>query len=57
MQPCRDGRLGMASGNAYIYDRLLAMFCSVCFTGENLRKGTAQEKMERLKKLLEELNK
>ena len=42
---------------ARIYDRLLAMCCPVCFTGENFRKSTAQEKMERLKELLEKPNK
>ena len=37
---------------ARIYDRLLEMCSPVCFTGENFRKATAQEKMERLKTLM-----
>ena len=38
--------------HARIYDRLLEMCSPVCFTGENFRKATAQEKMERLKTLM-----
>lgn len=41
------------TAHARIYDRLLEMCVPVCFTGENFRKITAQQKMERLKKLLE----
>lgn len=41
------------TAHARIYDRLLEMCVPVCFTGENFRKVTAQQKMERLKKLLE----
>ena len=37
-----------------IYDRLREMCQPVYFSGENQRKQTAQEKMERLKKLLNE---
>ena len=40
------------TAHARIYDRLLAMCSPICFTGENFRKATAQEKMERLKMLL-----
>lgn len=40
------------TAHARIYDRLLAMCSPVCITGENFRKATAQEKMERLKTLL-----
>ena len=40
------------TAHARIYDRLLAMCAPICFTGENFRKVTAQEKMERLKMLL-----
>ncbi len=32
-----------------IYDRVLAMCCPVCFTGESFRRETAQEKLERLR--------
>ncbi|MCD8013392.1 MAG: ATP-binding protein [Lachnospiraceae bacterium] len=37
-----------------IYDRLLTMCAPVSFIGENFRKATAQEKMERLKTLFGE---
>ena len=40
------------TAHARIYDRLLEMCAPVCFTGENFRKATAQQKMERLKELL-----
>ena len=40
------------TAHARIYDRLLEMCSPVCFTGENFRKATAQEKMERLKTLM-----
>ena len=36
-----------------IYGRLLEMCVPVCFTGGDFRKITAQQKMERLKKLME----
>lgn len=32
-----------------IYDRLLAMCCPVCFSGESFRRETAREKLERLR--------
>lgn len=38
--------------HARIYDRLLAMCAPVCFTGGNFRRETAQQKLERLKGLL-----
>ena len=38
--------------HARIYDRLLEMCVPILFTGENIRKATAQQKMERLKELL-----
>ena len=38
--------------HARIYDRLLEMCAPVCFSGENFRREKAQEKMERLKKLM-----
>ena len=40
------------TAHARIYDRLLSMCAPVRFTGENFRKATAQEKMERLKMLM-----
>jgi len=40
------------TAHARIYDRLLEMCSPVRFTGENFRKATAQEKMKRLKTLL-----
>ena len=40
------------TAHARIYDRLLEMCCPVCITGENIRKATAQGKMERLKGLM-----
>ena len=40
------------TAHSRIYDRLLEMCCPVFFTGENIRKATAQEKMERLKGLM-----
>lgn len=39
--------------HARIYDRLLEMCVPVRFTGGNFRKITAQQKMERIKKLME----
>lgn len=39
--------------HARIYDRLLEMCVPVRFTGGNFRKVTAQQKMERLKKLMD----
>ena len=40
------------TAHARIYDRLLEMCSPVRFTGENFRKATAQEKVKRLKTLL-----
>ena len=40
------------TAHARIYDRLLSMCAPICFTGDNFRKATAQEKMERLKGLM-----
>ncbi len=39
--------------HARIYGRLLEMCTPVCFTGDDFRKIAAQQKMERLKKLME----
>ncbi|BCI60597.1 ATP-binding protein [[Clostridium] leptum] len=40
------------TAHARIYDRLLEMCVPVFFTGENIRRAAAQQKMERLKELL-----
>ena len=40
------------TAHARIYDRLIEMCSPVRFTGENFRRTTAQEKMERLKTLM-----
>jgi len=42
------------TAHARIYDRLTEMCVPVRFTGGNFRRITAQEKMERIKKLMEE---
>ncbi len=39
--------------HARIYDRLLEMCAPVRFTGENFRRVTAQQKLERIKQLME----
>lgn len=41
------------TAHARIYDRLLEMCVPVRFTGGNFRKVTAQQKMERIKKLMD----
>ena len=41
------------TAHARIYDRMLEMCVPVCFTGGNFRRVTAQQKMHRLKKLME----
>ena len=41
------------TAHARIYDRLLEMCAPICFSGENFRKATAQDKLERLKKLMD----
>ena len=40
------------TAHARIYDRLLEMCAPIRFSGENFRKATAQDKLERLKKLM-----
>ena len=40
------------TAHARIYDRLLSMCAPIRFNGEDLRKQTAQEKLERLKSLM-----
>ena len=39
--------------HARIYDRILEMCVPVRFTGGNFRRAAAQQKMERLRKLME----
>lgn len=41
------------NSNARIYDRLLEMCAPIRFTGENFRRATAQDKLARLKNLME----
>ena len=41
------------SSHARIYDRLLEMCAPICFSGENFRKATAQDKLARLKNLMD----
>ena len=41
------------TAHARIYDRLLEMCAPICFSGENFRKATAQDKLARLKNLME----
>ena len=38
--------------HARIYDRLLEMCAPVCFSGENFRRESAQNKLNRLKQLM-----
>ena len=40
------------TAHARIYDRLLEMCAPIRFSGENFRKATAQDKLERLKNLM-----
>lgn len=42
------------TAHARIYDRLLEMCCPIKFTGKNFRKETAQGKLQRLKKMMNE---
>ena len=41
------------TAHARIYDRLLEMCAPICFSGENFRRATAQDKLARLKNLME----
>ena len=50
--PLNDLRHPQDTAHARIYDRLLAMCAPIRFTGENFRKLTAQDKLARLKKLM-----
>ena len=40
------------TAHARIYDRLLEMCAPVCFSGENFRRESAQNKLNRLKQLM-----
>lgn len=50
--PLNDLRHPQDTAHARIYDRLLAMCAPIRFTGENFRKLTAQDKLARLKNLM-----
>ena len=50
--PLQDLQHPQDTAHARIYDRLLEMCAPIRFSGENFRKTTAQEKLERLKKLI-----
>ena len=50
--PLQDLQHPQDTAHARIYDRLLEMCAPIRFSGENFRKATAQEKLERLKKLM-----
>ena len=41
------------TAHARIYDRLLEMCAPIRFSGENFRKATAQDKLARLKNLMD----
>ena len=45
-------RSGQDTPHARIYDRLLEMCAPVCFSGENFRRESAQNKLNRLKQLM-----
>ena len=50
--PLNDLQTPQDTAHARIYDRLLAMCAPIRFFGENFRKQTAQEKLARLKNLM-----
>ena len=50
--PLNDLQHPQDTAHARIYDRLLAMCAPIRFTGENFRKLTAQDKLARLKNLM-----
>ncbi len=50
--PLHDLQHPQDTPHARIYDRLLEMCAPIRFSGENLRKITAQERLERLKSLM-----
>ncbi len=51
--PLHDLQHPQDTPHARIYDRLLEMCAPIRFTGENFRKATAQDKLTRLKNLME----
>lgn len=51
--PLHDLQHPQDTPHARIYDRLLEMCAPIRFTGENFRKATAQDKLARLKNLME----
>ncbi len=50
--PLHDLQHPQDTAHARIYDRLLEMCAPIRFSGENLRKVTAQKKLTRLKSLM-----
>ena len=50
--PLHDLQHPQDTAHARIYDRLLEMCAPICFSGENFRKTTAQDKLARLKNLM-----
>ncbi len=51
--PLQDLQHPQDTAHARIYDRLLEMCAPIRFSGENFRKATAQDKLARLKNLME----
>lgn len=51
--PLHDLQHPQDTAHARIYDRLLEMCAPIRFSGENFRKATAQDKLARLKNLME----
>ena len=51
--PLQDLQHPQDTAHARIYDRLLEMCAPIRFSGENFRKATAQEKLARLKNLMD----
>ena len=50
--PLNDLQSPQDMAHARIYDRLLAMCAPIRFSGENYRKQTTQDKLTKLKKLM-----
>ncbi len=51
--PLHDLQHPLDTAHARIYDRLLEMCAPIRFSGENFRKATAQDKLARLKNLMD----
>ena len=51
--PLHDLQHPQDTAHARIYDRLLEMCAPIRFSGENFRKATAQDKLARLKNLMD----